>query len=341
MADENEVPDLIGTIPSVGRRQKAVSRWVTVEPVIFLAMIGYGTVGTTRAQYVRDRIAMDEYNYTFDDTNSSCFLNESDHRYQMEQEIQSKAATVVLLLSLCSYIPPVCSAIIIGTWSDNHRRKFALFCPVFGITIQSAIYLSIISLHLPLEIAYAGELACGLLGGLPLLLSGCLSYIADVTDASNRMIRIVVIEFCTLLATGGSQVGFGFLIEMTDSFIYPFYIVLSFLITDLCYIVVPPFLIETIEMPPDSISLNKEIKNVIGEMYLLFKNNTNGRRSKLIALGSISFLATLLLTGYVNTVSFFGLDDPFCWNSDILGVFVAVTLAASGLGKNVIYFLTG
>ncbi|XP_072046554.1 LOW QUALITY PROTEIN: proton-coupled folate transporter-like [Amphiura filiformis] len=329
MSEINELPDFIVTSVN-GNRRRAASRWITVEPVIFLAMIGYGTVGTTRTQYVRDRIAIDEYNYTFDDTNSSCNMNTSDHRYIIEQEIQSKAATLTMLLSLCTYIPPLFSAIVIGTWSDNHRRKAALFSPVLGMTIQAAIYLAIISQDLPLEVAFGAELAGGIMGGLPLLLSGCLSYIADVTDTKHRMIRIVVVEVSMLLAVGGSQVGFGFLIELMG-FIPPFYIVLSCLILALLYITIPYVLIETIENHQYPILFVLKFRTYCARCTCCLRT-TPIRRSRLIALGSIAFIQTLLISGYLNTVALFGLDEPFCWTPDILGVFMAVSLAAGGIG---------
>lgn len=328
MSQVKTLPDLVGSLPVVGSRDKAKARWITVEPVLFLAMIGYGTIGTMRTQYIRDRIAADKFNYTFDNTNSSCVLD--DKQLHIEREIQSEAAFWTMLLSLCSYIPPLFSAIVIGTWSDNHRRKTALLFPVVGMTVQSAIYLAIVSLRLPIPVAFAGELIQGLTGGLPLLLSGCLSYIADVTDAQHRMYRIVVVETTMLVGIGGSQIGLGYLLTLTG-YIPPFYVVLVLLLLDICYILIPPFLLETIVS--DGIrDVRHQIQKLLHGMYRLFKVNHNGRRSRLVALGSTSFLLTFMTTGYMNMVVLFGLGDPFCWTPDIVGIFMAMSLGAGGIG---------
>ncbi|XP_072046555.1 proton-coupled folate transporter-like [Amphiura filiformis] len=251
-------------------------RTVTVEPVVFFVMCWLGNVLSISSQYLQRRIATDKYNYTLPNTsNATCDINSSSPDFYIQKEIQSEASQWMLYLNACATFPPLISTIIIGAWSDIHGRKIAIGLPVLGCTLNCLSFIAVILFHLRLEILILGGFLQGALGGYPLLLTGCLAYISDITTEKQRTFRISMIEITLMVAIAGTQIGTGYLIE-DAGFLTTFYVLLGFLLSGIIYVSVPCILLET--RLSSKMSVAHQLKGIWQDMKLLFKTNTNRRR---------------------------------------------------------------
>ena len=323
MADnKNQIP--ISTL-------RARRRLVTVEPIVFCMMCYIGNILTIMSQYIQRRLATDKYNYTLPNTsNVSCDINTSSVDFDIQKKIQSEASVWVLVLNACGTFPPLITTIIIGAWSDIHGRKIAIGLPVFGCTLNCLCFIFVIIFNLRLEILIPGALLQGMLGGYPLLLTGCLSYVADITTEQQRTFRISMVEITLLIAISCSQLGVGYLIQGAG-FLVTFYVLLGLLLIGIVYVTIPYILLETRQ--PSDMTVGHQLNGIWKDVKLLFQTNTNKRRWRLCLLGMLSFILEIVLSGYITVIVLYVLDEPFCWTSIHVGFFLSGSIALYALCK--------
>ncbi len=313
---------------------KARSRWITVEPVVFLALIGSGTFATVRSQYLQRRIASDVYNHTYE-TNASCAIsNRTDPDYLTEQHIQADAADWSLYLSVCSYLPLIFTGILFGKRSDYAGRKMALRLPLIGMLIQSAAYLTVIAGHLPLPVLFAGEFAYGLTGGSPLLVSISFAYIADITSLKERTFRVVIVQTCLTTSIGIAQLATGYLIE-AEGFIAPFYLFLTTQLVTLAYVLIPGILYESVQCKGKSGTLDSQMIKLFHGIMDLLTYNVENRRWRLWLINATFFPIIVVIYGYKLIITLYVIGQPFCWSSVFVGNFMAITMVMFSVGKYV------
>ncbi len=329
----NQIQDVSDEHPTVHPgHDKARSRWITVEPVIFLAFIGSGTFSTIRSEYLQRRIATDVYNYTYP-TNASCVIsNRSDPDYLTEQHIQADAADWSLYFGICSYLPLIFTGILFGKWSDYTGRKMALGLPLIGMLIQSATYMMVIAAHLPLPVLFAGEFAYGITGGTPLLVSISLAYIADVTTLKERTFRVVIVETSLIIPIGLAQLAIGYLIE-AEGFIAPFYLLLTTQLVALAYVLIPGILYESVQCKDKSGTLGSQMIKLFQGIIDLFTYNIENRRWRLLLINAIFFPIIVVVYGYTSVITLYAIGQPFCWSSVLVGIFMATSLVLFSVCK--------
>ena len=313
---------------------KAKARWITVEPIIFLAFVGLGSFSTIRAEYLQKRIAKDVYNYTYPtNSNGSCGItNTSDPDYVIQQKIQQDTANWSLYFSICSTLPLIFSSIIIGKWSDIKGRKVALLVPLFGMLVQSSVYLAVIYLNLSMPLLYIAEVVAGLTGGSPLLVSVSLAYIADITTIEQRTFRVVVVETCLIVSVGVAQLTIGYLIA-AKGFDPPFYLLISCQIAAILYTILPKVLYESIELNSSGESFSSQMSKLFHGIFDLYKNNEDNRRWRLLLINAIFVPIIILIYGYTTTITLYLIGEPFCWSSVLVGIFSAVAIGIFSIGK--------
>ena len=346
LSDDGEETQRNSKTPSVsdehpaGRsdHDKARYRWITVEPVIFLAFIGSGTFSTIRSEYLQRRIATDVYNYTYP-TNASCVIsNRSDPDYLTEQNIQADTADWSLYLGVCSTLPLIFTGILFGKWSDYAGRKMALGLPLLGILIQSATYLLVIASHLPLPVLFAGEFAYGLTGGTPLLVSVSLAYIADITTLKERTFRVVIVQTCLITSIGVVQLAIGYLIE-AEGFIAPFYLIPTAQLVALAYVLIPGILYESSQCKDKSGTLGSQMIKLFHGIIDLFTYNVENRRWRLLLINAIFFPIIVVVYGYISVITLYVIGPPFCWSSVLIGIFTAISLVLFSVCKYNCYII--
>ena len=233
-------------------RLRASKRWITIEPIIFSAIIAYATIGTLRTEYIRSVVSQ-----TFDvngtGLNANCSTNKSDPAYKLQQEIQSETALWVMYLQLCSSGLTIISAPLLSSWSDQSGRRIALFLSCFGILANCISYLVVSTFSLSHYILLIGETLQGLTGSPILIVAASLAYIADITMKKERLFRFVIIDTTLLFGIGVSQVAMGYVVN-DFGFTPPFAAVSAILVLALLYTVVPPCLLETRQRSQDNSS---------------------------------------------------------------------------------------
>ena len=331
----DDINPLVQTTPThISHVDKAKTRWITVEPIIFLAFVGLGSFATIRAEYLQNRIATDVYNYTFPtDSNGSCGLANTSHPDSIiKKEIQHKTANWSLYLNICSTLPLIFSTIVIGKWSDIKGRKATLLVPLFGMLVQSSVYLVVIYLHLSMSLLYIAEIAFGLTGGGPLLVSISLAYIADITTSKQRTFRIVIVETCLLFSIGVAQLTIGYLIA-AKGFIPPFYLLISCQIAAILYTAIPNLLYESTELKTSIESFIYQMSKLFHGIFDLFVYNEDNRRWRLLLTNVMLVPIMIVIYGYHTTITLYVIGEPFCWSSVLVGIFNAVALGIFSIGK--------
>ncbi len=348
LIDDGEETQRNSKIPYVSEKHstghsdhdKARSRWITVEPVVFLALIGSGTFQTIRSQYLQRRIATEVYNYTYA-TNASCLIsNQTDPDYLRGQHIQADAADWSMYLVVCCTLPLIFTGILFGKWSDNAGRKMAIGLPLIGMLIQSSTYLTVIAAQLPLPVLFAGEFAFGVTGGNPLLVSVSLAYIADITTLKERTFRVVIVQTCLTTSMGVAQLAIGYLTE-AGGFIAPFYLILTTQLVALAYVLIPGILYESVQCKGKSGTLGSQMIKLLHGIIDLFTYNEENRRWRLLLMNAIFFPIIVVVYGYKSIITLYAIGQPFCWSSVFVGNFMTTTMVLFSVGKYVSFVVLG
>lgn len=137
--------------------------------------------------------------------------------YKEDKEIQERSSIILLIftatLSLVS-IPP---AILLGSWSDRAGRKLVMLLPNALSLLGGGILITISQVEgVNVYWSLAASFVVGLSGGHVSIFLSCFSYLADVSDSSNRTIRMGIAE--SMIFIGGA-IGFllsGFLLQSHD-----------------------------------------------------------------------------------------------------------------------------
>ncbi|XP_070558347.1 proton-coupled folate transporter-like [Ptychodera flava] len=321
-----------GGVHVVRRRSQ---RCITVEPAVFFFMLAYTTSITVRVQYVQYAVSLSHgvtpsFSPTgggFVQQNGTCEeLNHSDPEYERENTIQSESSYWILYFDVVSYALSIFTAPLIGSYSDKAGRKIACMVPCGGLSIYCAVYLTVISLNLPLEYLFIAEAMRGATGNFFTALSGFFAFIADVTTKQQRTYRIVIVQFLTIFAASFSQVGIGFLIAK-QGFGLPFMLALILIVLTVLYTI---FLTqETIIYDPNQ---RFHMMEQLRDIRNLFKDNTQGRRWRLIAIFSNNIIITLVVNSALGLTVLYVTAYPFCWSTILIGFYVGTTLLFNALG---------
>lgn len=64
------------------------------------------------------------------------------------------------------------------------------------MALQAAVYLLVMYLELPVAYFLIGRVLGGLSGDFSVILAGCFSYVADISDRRTRTFRVAILEAC-------------------------------------------------------------------------------------------------------------------------------------------------
>ena len=93
-----------------------------------------------------------------------------------------------------SALPSIVITLFMGGWSDKVGRRPALIVPVVGSVVESAGFLIVMNLKLPIYCLFIGAFLHGICGYYTTIILACMSYIADTTDESQITLRLG--KFC-------------------------------------------------------------------------------------------------------------------------------------------------
>ncbi|XP_071483430.1 proton-coupled folate transporter-like [Diadema antillarum] len=315
-------------------RDRARSRWITVEPILLLIALARKAMVITRLQYLKSRIA-EEHHYDSIVANLSVtsLCNDNNYTDTLEDKIQQETAVWSLYLYAMSTFPALFTTILVGAISNLAGRKVAMMVPCLGYIVQCVLFLLISYTHLPLWTFFLAELLQGISGGVALLFAGAHAYIADTTEKRQRTLRIAVTEGVYFFGNGAIQISNGYLIS---SFGYEssYWFSLVLLILAFLYATSPFLLIETVdEETKVRTKSTTTVKQIVCTACDLFKITEGRRNIKLIAAGSVLLFALISVSGCQSVVVLYGLAKPFCWTPVDVGFYTAVSLILPGVGS--------
>lgn len=112
------------------------------------------------------------------------------------QEVEALAAHWTLYINLAGFGVGMLMVPLLGSWSDFAGRRVILIIPSVGMALQAAVYLLVMYLELPVVYFLLGRIISGLSGDFSVVLAGCFSYVADISDRKTRTFRVATLEAC-------------------------------------------------------------------------------------------------------------------------------------------------
>jgi len=249
-----------------------------------------------------------------------------------DHSVQTQSATWLMALSLCLNIPGVIAIPIIGLISDQFGRKRAFLLPIFGAAIQYILTLTVLLGYAPLSLLLVANILHGFMGGFLVIEAICFSYIADTSEPSisspattpempeipstrssslSRSELFGQLEALLFLSfTLGPFLG-GTLVKLSNSYVLPFAVSLSFTILELLWIlfILPESRILKPTDPAHKSSARQlfyNMRNVLSSTVSVLSGNT--RSSHLLVCSII-----LLMSFSMGSVYFLNLYTSLKW----------------------------
>ncbi|XP_046577636.1 solute carrier family 46 member 3-like [Haliotis rubra] len=173
---------------------------ITVEPVLFLYMIGLFLSIPTFQAFVYNKVCIDKYNETFCGSLRNQTFQE-DHKTE-EDYVQSETSYLILKRTAVERVP-ACFIVLffLGSWGDKVGRKLPVIIPSVGTTLSYIGYM-ILSIYPSSKVEYVmiAAVVNGLSGSFTALLMASYSYVTHVADPKNRTTRIGIVEAVIFLA---------------------------------------------------------------------------------------------------------------------------------------------
>lgn len=329
--------------------------YMTVEPIIFVFMFAQFLSYSTFQQLVRSMVCDRNPNCTTTSSNQSQSLTCSALPDAVEDEVQKEASHWLLYVNTAMGIPSILFSLIYGSFSDQLGRKPFMFLPALGAAMNTGLILEVVYLdgQLPMYLFLIGALVAGLYGSYSIFNSAAYSYTSDVTAQSGRTRQIGVVEAMTYLGATLSLLIGGIWISKDSSFISPFWCVLSCQLAVMLYVLVAlPESMYFLRHTPDEnrpvstynrkFSQSHKFTRACSRFFGAVRSNMFGFFKLVLTDWRV---AVLMVTFFVVEINFLGITDvvilyslgkPLCWNSKIIGYFLALKVFLNGLASLVV-----
>ncbi|XP_067681637.1 lysosomal proton-coupled steroid conjugate and bile acid symporter SLC46A3-like [Haliotis asinina] len=203
---------------------------ITVEPVLFLYMIGSFLAIPTFQAFVYNKVCLDKYNETFCSSLRNKTFQE-DHKTE-EDYVQSETSYWILKKNIVERVPACLIVVfILGSWGDKVGRKLPVIIPSVGATLSYVVY-TILSIYPSSKVEYLMIAAAvnGLSGSFTALLMAGYSYVTHIADPSNKTARVGIVEAVIFLAGTVGVFISGVMLDNTSfTFVFAFMAGCSFL----------------------------------------------------------------------------------------------------------------
>ncbi|XP_072162980.1 proton-coupled folate transporter-like [Diadema setosum] len=313
----------------ISGRERARKRYVTVEVIVFMVSVAFGTLSAVKTQYIRQRIS-DSYNHTVVNLTGGDLCS-SNGTGEVEEKIQEETAQWLAAISSAAAVPEVFSTLLIGTLSEQYGRRLAILLPIVGNLFVSIALLLVVYLELPIVVLLVLSFFTGFTGSLSLFIAGCQSYVTDITNEKQRMVRIVVIDILIFFGNSAIQICLGYMIQNVG-FAGTLWVPFAVLLVACVNAGVPALLIETINVDTRTKPARAHLRKAWRDIVHLFAVNTDNRRYVLITFFTVLFFDGMVVQGSVTIPVLYGQGPPFCWKSVIIGFYITWSLIIPGIG---------
>ena len=306
---------------------------VTVEPVVFCYAFGILLHVPIIQQYIYHRIGESKGLVTNKtEHHSNCdnhTARDNPELQRIMKDTQSETSFILLATIITSTIPTLFMTLMFGSWSDNVGRRTVIAIAIFGSITESALILIIICFKLPIHFLMLSSFIGGVCGYFPTIILSVFSYIADITLPGQRAFRLGILEAVAFISGMISHLSSGWWIEKTG-YVSPYWLITSLHFCAFLY---------TIFVLPESRQVNSKrfgqglcqfehIRSIIR----LFQEPRDGQRWKLINLLLATACMMLSSTGFGCVFVLYALDFPLCFNSLLIGYYLATSFFIQAIG---------
>ena len=200
---------------------------VTIEPVIFLYMLGTYLYFPLYQQYYYHRFGLEQVRGTdFPIPNSSFCIN----RTELEEYggpgtkniVQSLCDNLLTYGSIANRLLSIVATLVMGPLSDHYGRRVVIIIVAVGMLLQGVLSLAIVYLHLNIYLFILSQGIAGITGDFAAIIMACFAYVVDVGSLRWRTLRIAITEAMLFLAGAiGQGVISGFWLQKLDCDVIP------------------------------------------------------------------------------------------------------------------------
>ncbi len=272
---------------------------VTVEPVLFLFMMGMFIQLPTSQMLILEKVCLEENK---ENVTICKHLDKKENEY-MENIVQTKASHWIMYLQLFGAIPGAVMSLVFGASSDRIGRKIIIVIPVMGSIINGfVLIISSYFIHLDLRYLIIGALSIGFTGSFGTFYIALISYIADITNEESRTKRLGILESMVFIGGTGGLLLAGIIIKNAGfAAVYLFVVILY--ITILIYV---GFKLKESLPPLGELKDEKDKKmgcfgfiwiSVKSALTVFFKKRDGSNRKYLLLLQCMTVLGVLIVSG--------------------------------------------
>ncbi|CAF0912550.1 unnamed protein product [Adineta ricciae] len=282
---------------------------------------------------------------TLTDVSQQCGANSSSGNAEVWAQEQS--ADLFFRIDLWNSCPMVLMTFVLGLYIPKLGRRFVLILPMLGAACQLTIWLGIIYFHLADYWWYIASFIVGLSGSTYVFTLVLTLIMTDNTTETNRSSYFVLFEALATTVSAIVTFGIGYYINWRG-FTDLYWISLGLEIVSIGVVILffknptpstiderTPLLnnnadIQVQNACPSS-SLKASCQNCVFIFRIFsFKNNS---RQKSINLHLTFFAYIFYLLAYSTYAAFiwYLLDTPFCWSSENIGTYTALSSISSAI----------
>ncbi|XP_078689168.1 proton-coupled folate transporter-like [Branchiostoma floridae x Branchiostoma belcheri] len=325
MSAEKEEVEVVGTAaPPADHVSTRVKPYcpVTIEPIVFFLILSVVMVLPLQQQYIYYRLG----NNTLPST-SGCDVNASHPASKESKKVQEESADWLTYIRFSITFPSLLAVLVLGSLSDRLGRKVTLIAPLIGTLAWLLLSAFVVYLDLPLPIFLVGGLMFGVMGGSASFITGCVSYIADITDeGKSRDVRLAIVTSAAGLALIPAVLVGGYWLKGVGpplGFQEPYWFAVGLMVFCLLYALFA--LKETRPKQPGSkICSLSYIKNIV----TLVKRVRKPQRWIMATVVLVYFLAHSVQESVSGVRTIILLSPPYCWDPVLLGFQGAVVGSA-------------
>ncbi|CAL4097575.1 unnamed protein product, partial [Meganyctiphanes norvegica] len=282
---------------------------VTVEPVLFLHMLGIFMLFPAILDLIYSKVCIHSYN-----KNICSNLHKPENHANLDG-VQTMSAHWILGSSLCTALPSIIMAQFLGSWSDTYSRKVPMLIPPLGAVFASLLYI-IMSVHptsTPVSMILLASFIAGACGGFSSIILTSMSYIAQASSMQTRTIRVGILE--SMVYAGGTL---GPLLEgwlqQTGGRSTVFTVILALHSASVIYIVLWVRDIPPRRTPEGSFLRNScTCRPIRDSLCTVVRKRQENRRNYLLALMAVISIVVMASIGEMDVSFLYMKDDPLDW----------------------------
>ncbi|KAL4623851.1 proton-coupled folate transporter-like, partial [Arapaima gigas] len=309
---------------------------ITVEPVVFLYMTSTYILNPSYQQLIIGKVC----NEVYPDMNICTNFEE----YKEDEVIQKQSSYIMMMFMSTMSVVSIPPAILLGSWSDRSGRKFGMVLPSALSIVAGGLLIAMSQVReMNTYWSLAAAVIVGLSGGHVSVFLSCFSYLADVTDAGSRTLRMGIAEAMIFI---GGTLGFlisGFLLQRFG-FLATFGVYCGCHALNLCYILLwlrsPKPSVKSVCLPQASSEAEQSAEAPPRPSLLTYakmtfraviRNRSGQEKLKLHLLILCTFLNNTVAVGDQAILLLFLMYKPREFTTELYGVFNSTRMMLLGI----------